>query len=396
MPPITSYQQTNGHTSNKPPAAGKQLLNSPPTAAPNLMRRKTSEILSSNATSRLMVFGRPDTPRPVNEESPSAGDDGLEAGQHNNNASNNNSNVVQLPTRLRWSYGVGHVLNDLTASFWFSYLLVFLRSVLQFHGTAAGLLLLIGQLADGIATPVAGFLSDKTTRIRAEHLLLRENSESKSHRIGGAGRKVWIGVGSLVLGLTYPPVFHGDIFNIPQSSTAARVAYYSVFIITLQFAWACVQVSHLAMVPELTPAQGERVYLNSLRSCFTILSGFAVYTLCYFLFDSTTTHGAANSGLTPSDESTFFLLSLIIVCTGAVFVCIFLVGVSEPAPRLKPAHVATIEWTDWLKQWQFHATAVIYACTRILVNVGQCYLPLWLLYSIGAPKASIATMPLIM
>ena len=29
----------------------------------------------------------------------------------------------------RFSYGVGHVLNDLTASMWFSYLLVFLHQV---------------------------------------------------------------------------------------------------------------------------------------------------------------------------------------------------------------------------------------------------------------------------
>ena len=67
-----------------------------------------------------------------------------------------------LSWRVRCSYGVGHVLNDLVASCWFSYLLVFLRTVLLFRSTQAGLLLLIGQISDGLATPVVGLLSDRT------------------------------------------------------------------------------------------------------------------------------------------------------------------------------------------------------------------------------------------
>jgi len=36
---------------------------------------------------------------------------------------------VGLSMRQKLSYGVGHVLNDLCASMWFSYLLVFLHEV---------------------------------------------------------------------------------------------------------------------------------------------------------------------------------------------------------------------------------------------------------------------------
>lgn len=59
-----------------------------------------------------------------------------------------------------WAYGIGHLLNDMTSTCWFNYLLFFLTEVVK---TSAGpFTLLAGQLADGIATPIVGALSDKT------------------------------------------------------------------------------------------------------------------------------------------------------------------------------------------------------------------------------------------
>ena len=56
----------------------------------------------------------------------------------------------------RISFSVGHVLNDLCASMWFTYLLVFFHLVLQFDNSLSGIILLIGQIADGLATPFVG------------------------------------------------------------------------------------------------------------------------------------------------------------------------------------------------------------------------------------------------
>ena len=61
---------------------------------------------------------------------------------------------IQWKTKLAFS--VGHVLNDLTASLWFTYLLVFFHFILKFDNTLSGIILLIGQVADGIATPFVG------------------------------------------------------------------------------------------------------------------------------------------------------------------------------------------------------------------------------------------------
>lgn len=69
--------------------------------------------------------------------------------------------VQRLPISLKLAYGIGHVLNDICASMWFTYLLVYFHLVLGFDGTLAGLILLIGQIADALATPFIGFHSDK-------------------------------------------------------------------------------------------------------------------------------------------------------------------------------------------------------------------------------------------
>lgn len=88
-----------------------------------------------------------------------------------------------LPVFRRICYAVGHFLNDLCSSMWFTYLLVYFHNVLGFQSTAAGVLLLIGQIADGVCTPVVGYESDRTPgRRKTWHLLGKYVRESmKSH-----------------------------------------------------------------------------------------------------------------------------------------------------------------------------------------------------------------------
>ena len=66
-----------------------------------------------------------------------------------------------------WAYGMGHFLNDLCAACWFNYLSIYLKNINPIvqgsgAGKATGLVLLSGQIADGIATPLVGYLSDNT------------------------------------------------------------------------------------------------------------------------------------------------------------------------------------------------------------------------------------------
>ncbi len=45
---------------------------------------------------------------------------------------------------------------------WFNYILVFLVKVVKMESQNGGYVLLAGQVADAIATPLVGFLSDRT------------------------------------------------------------------------------------------------------------------------------------------------------------------------------------------------------------------------------------------
>ena len=56
-------------------------------------------------------------------------------------------------------YGVGHFINDLVAACWFNYLFFFLKRVVQ--TPAASTAILCGQIFDGLATPVVGYISDR-------------------------------------------------------------------------------------------------------------------------------------------------------------------------------------------------------------------------------------------
>jgi Na+/melibiose symporter-like transporter len=66
-----------------------------------------------------------------------------------------------LPCR-KFAFSIGHFLNDLCASVWFSYSLVFYHRVAKFSNSSAGYLLLIGQVADALSTTFIGFASDRT------------------------------------------------------------------------------------------------------------------------------------------------------------------------------------------------------------------------------------------
>lgn len=73
------------------------------------------------------------------------------------------ADVQHLTLLQRLSFSVGHVLNDLCASMWFSYLLVYFHYVLSFSNGLSGQIMLLGQVADALATPFVGIESDKTS-----------------------------------------------------------------------------------------------------------------------------------------------------------------------------------------------------------------------------------------
>lgn len=278
-------------------------------------------------------------------------------------------------------YGVGHILNDLCASMWFTYLLVYLHKVVEFSNVAAGTLLLIGQIADALATPFVGIESDKTGDCRYGR------------------RKIWHLVGVSCVACSFPFVFNLCI-GCENSSTWALFIYYVPFIVIFQFGWASTQISHLSLIPELTDKESEKVTLNAIRYACTVSSNIYVFLVTWVLIS---TEGGGSSKLDPSDSTTFMYVVFIVVGTGLLFMLIFHIGLKEP-PRsctfsgqaaVKGSKRRADNWIHWFKEKQFYQVAALYMCTRLIVNITQVYIPMYTLETLSLNKDTIAKIPLV-
>ncbi|XP_012677025.2 major facilitator superfamily domain-containing protein 12 [Clupea harengus] len=317
-----------------------------------------------------------------------------------------------LPIKKRLCYAVGHFLNDLCASMWFTYLLVYYHTVLGFLDTYAGILLLIGQIADGICTPLIGYESD---------------------RVAGCGsygkRKTWHLVGTLCVIVSFPFIFNPCFGCTAGTPNWVGITYFSPFIIVFQFGWAATQISHLALIPELVSCEHDKVELTAYRNAFSVVANITVYAVAWLLFHFQVEHADPTiaDSLGPVDIPLFRYLALIAVATGSVFSLIFHLGTHEtiqqtadagpreeeekeegaclsssyqslmpPSPESSTPPLLLLQWKHWLREPSFYQVALLYMCTRLIVNLSQTYISMYLTNSLMLPKKFIATIPLVM
>ncbi|KAK0057321.1 major facilitator superfamily domain-containing protein 12-like isoform X2 [Biomphalaria pfeifferi] len=306
-----------------------------------------------------------------------------------NNEISNHSRKLQCT--IQFSYGVGHVLNDLTASMWFSYLLVFLHQVNNFNNMLAGNLMLIGQVSDALFTPFIGFESDRT---------------SGFWKLGR--RKSWHLLGTICVMASFPFLF-SECITCSHAPNIAQFVYYAPFVVIFQFGWAATQISHLSFSSDITPCAHERVSLQSIRNVFTILANLSIYGIFLLLFYLEGGHGV-NDDLSQQDAPKFQHLSLISIGIGVITNIIFHLGTKEKVTNLenqtnsnpnessieKSAVIhSKMNWKDWLKQKQFYQIALLYMATRLYINVSQVYFPMYVTEPLQLTKSSIALLPLV-
>ncbi|XP_029904959.1 major facilitator superfamily domain-containing protein 12 [Myripristis murdjan] len=302
-----------------------------------------------------------------------------------------------LPVHRRLCYAVGHFLNDICASLWLTYFLVYYHSVLSFDSTYAGVLLLIGQVADGVSTPLIGYESDKTSGF-----------------LGYGKRKTWHLLGTVCVLVSFPFIFNPCLACNASPPQWAQFIYSCPFIIIFQFGWAATQISHLSLIPELVSSESAKVELTAYRYACTVAANITVYAVAWLLF-----HLQAQDSLDPSitddlgqvDIPLFRTLVLIVLGIGALFSLIFHVGTKEKAPRrqeemsdsdseVQPLvfceSQSVLQWKHWLKEPSFYQVAFLYMCTRLIVNMSQTYISLYLTNSLLLPKNYIAVIPLVM
>ena len=151
----------------------------------------------------------------------------------------------KLSLFFRIAFGMGNMLNVLSVvGLWFPYAVTFFSKVLLLKPHQAGTIVLVGQVAGGIFTPLVGVLSDSC----------------KCRAYGRRKILHLLGVISTASGFFF--LWH-SCFGCKSELT--QTIYFSVFAIMFQFGYAAMQVAPLALVPELATSKQMKVELNSIR-----------------------------------------------------------------------------------------------------------------------------------
>jgi Na+/melibiose symporter-like transporter len=229
----------------------------------------------------------------------------LDLGKPASRATYEGPSVNVLNKTAVMAYSVGHVCNDLCGAIWGTFFLIFLTSdkLGGLSQSEAGVVFLVGQVADGLFTPLVGVVSDNTMGVPACRL---------------GRRKFWFLVGAVIVMVNCFLMFGECIACDEGAGELGRLAYFSILSVFANIGWAASYVTHSALVSELTDVQEEQALLNDRRSAFTNLSSILIF-LSYLL--------CVNIGV--NERDTFLVLALMQFCIGGVTVIFFMLGVSQ-------------------------------------------------------------------
>ncbi|CAI2728294.1 unnamed protein product [Schistosoma spindalis] len=204
---------------------------------------------------------------------------------------------------MKWiskiAYGTGQMLKDLVAGVICIFYIIFYEGCISLSSSQVGALLLCGQIANGLATPLIGYLSDRprsstekwTTAnqsITYENEIIKKDKRLFSRmkrqlRLGQ--RKSWHLGGCLLMLIAFPLMF-GQPEYFVGLPIVMKLLINGMFIICVQIGWAAVQIPHLSIINDLTDQHDERVLLASLRYFFSGIGDMATLLVTYLFFES--------------------------------------------------------------------------------------------------------------
>ena len=131
------------------------------------------------------------------------------------------------------------------------------------------------------------------------------------------------------------------------------------------------------------------------------MSNLFVYVVTYLflrLNDSDPT--TDDTHLTRADAPKFMYLSAIVCVVGLLFQVIFHLGTNEKRllsdDEIHESHAVTtnstemrLDWLGYLKKPRFYNLGLLYMCTRLIVNMTQVYLPMYLTDTLQLDKVNI-------
>ncbi|KAK4835903.1 hypothetical protein QYF36_016051 [Acer negundo] len=266
-------------------------------------------------------------------------------------------------------YGTGHMLNDITAACWFTYLLLFLTDI-GLSPRAAAAVMLSGQIADAFATIFTGELID-----RFGHF------------------KIWHGAGSVLVAVSFSSVFGGCMpcTILGTSSVTVETISYCVFAAIFNVGWAATQVSHMSMVNCITLNSTSRVVLTSCRNAFTMIANLGLYGIALIVF------GVTKANTHAELENQYRWIAYVSIFIGCCFVGIFHLGTKEPRLNisLRGNSRARISWIYWFKKVLYYQVALVYMLTRLVLNVSQAYLAFYVINELRMANSAKALVPAI-
>uniref|UniRef100_A0A8V5GQ90 Uncharacterized protein n=1 Tax=Melopsittacus undulatus TaxID=13146 RepID=A0A8V5GQ90_MELUD len=204
------------------------------------------------------------------------------------------------------------------------------------------------------------------------------------HLAGGCGHHVrpW----------SFPFIFNPCLACKENTPQWAAFIYYLPFIIIFQFGWQ----------PHRSPTSPSSPSACSGEYAFTVMANITVYGLAWLLLNFQVDQPELIEHLGPQDVPIFRNLSLIVVGLGAVFSLIFHLGTKEkpypwgssaqpeestPLLQKEPSPLRPLLiWRDWLWEPAFYQVAVLYMSTRLIVNLSQAYIAMYLTNSLMLPK----------
>ncbi|PIC18183.1 hypothetical protein B9Z55_024167 [Caenorhabditis nigoni] len=285
------------------------------------------------------------------------------------------------------AYGVGHFYNDLCASMWFTYLMIYMEKVLKIQSSRAGMLMLIGQVTDAISTPLVGIFSDSS--------ILPACFDKIGRRIS------WHLIGTILVSISFPMIFNKCFLCKSDTSEWYEMLWFVPFIMVFQFGWASVQISHLALIPELSSVPSSRSTMNSLRYAFTVIANLSVYFVLAWLLSESTGH----SGIGPWDLGHFRLSGWLVVILGITVSFVFYAFTREPTNQRRisrlnsfssdASELARMHWTSWFGYVQFYQIALLYMLSRLYINISQVYFPFYITMTQNYEKKYVAILPMV-
>ncbi|EMS58773.1 hypothetical protein TRIUR3_19915 [Triticum urartu] len=272
----------------------------------------------------------------------------------------------------RWpvlSYGVGHMLNDITSACWFTYLLLFLQEI----GLAprdAAIVMLSGQVADGLMTIVAGEMIDRFGRFKLWH-------------IGG----------SVLVGISFSSVFGGCLLCtiLGTDSYLVRTIGYSFFAAVFNIGWAATQVSHMSMVNCMTSNPTSRVAMASCRNASTMVANLGLYGIALAVF------GIVKAKTCADIVVQYKWIAYVSIFVGCCFLVLFHAGTEEPTLKCEPncKKRARIAWSYWFNKTLYYQVALLYMLARLITNVSQSLIAFYVTRDLKMNEYSKATIPAI-